>query len=75
MLRWALRPAIGGGNMNSAAIERVKRVDTRDAISQFCEALPARGIIAPDDLIADGRMHRCDVDGGKRGKDLIGGPR
>ena len=40
----------------------------RDAIAQFRDALSARDIIAPDDLIADGRMHRCDVEGGKRGK-------
>ncbi len=28
----------------------------------------ARNIIPPDDIQADGRLHRCDVDGGRRGK-------
>lgn len=40
----------------------------REAIEQFRDALRGRGIIAPDDLIADGRLHRCDVDAGARGK-------
>ena len=39
-----------------------------DAFQQFRDALRGRGIVAPDDLKADGLMHRCDVDGGKRGK-------
>ena len=38
------------------------------AIDRFRDALRGRGILAPDDLIADGGLHRCDVDGGKRGK-------
>ena len=40
----------------------------REAIEQFREALSSRGIVAPDDLKADGLLHRCDVDGGIRGK-------
>ena len=40
----------------------------REAIEQFRDALRGRGIIAPDDLLADGRLHRCDVDAGARGK-------
>ena len=40
----------------------------RDAIEQFRNALRGRGILVPDDLQADGLLHRCDVDGGKRGK-------
>lgn len=42
--------------------------ERREAIEQFRDALRGRGIIAPDDLIADGRLHRCDVDAGARGK-------
>lgn len=38
-----------------------------DPIQQFRQALLARGIIPPDELIADGRIHRCDVEG-KNGK-------
>jgi putative DNA primase/helicase len=38
-----------------------------DALQQFREALAARGIAPPDEIIADGRIHRCDVEG-KRGK-------
>ncbi len=40
----------------------------REAIEKFRDALRGRGIIVPDDLMTDGLMHRCDVDGGKRGK-------
>ncbi|MDR3158743.1 MAG: DUF3987 domain-containing protein [Zoogloeaceae bacterium] len=37
-------------------------------IAQFQDALTARGIIPPKDLIADGRLHRCDAEGrGGRG--------
>ncbi len=35
---------------------------------QFRSAASARGLILPDDIIADGRLHRCDVQGGARGK-------
>lgn len=42
-------------------------LNPHDAIQQFREALAARGIVPPDDLIADGRIHRCDVEG-KKGK-------
>ncbi len=39
-----------------------------DAISQFRSRLSARGIIAPANLLADGRLHRCDAEGqGGRG--------
>lgn len=49
-------------NYPSAAIEC-----KIDPIQQFREALSERGIISPDELIADGRIHRCDVEG-KNGK-------
>jgi putative DNA primase/helicase len=39
----------------------------RTPIEQFRDALARRSIIAPDELLADGQLHRCDVDGGKRG--------
>lgn len=35
---------------------------------QFRDAMRSRGILVPDDLQADGRLHRCDVEGGSRGK-------
>ena len=39
-----------------------------DVIEQFKRAMITRGLIPPTDLIADGRIHRCDVDGkGGRG--------
>jgi putative DNA primase/helicase len=38
-----------------------------NALQPFRDAMIARGIVPPDDLIADGRIHRCDVEG-KRGK-------
>lgn len=39
-----------------------------DPLTQFAAALRARGLIAPEPIIADGRIHRCDA-GGKNGKD------
>lgn len=39
----------------------------RDPIEQFRAAMAARGLIPPTDLIADGRIHRCDAEG-KGGK-------
>ncbi|MDR2164553.1 MAG: DUF927 domain-containing protein [Zoogloeaceae bacterium] len=38
-----------------------------NAIDQFRDALVGRGIIPPDQIIADGELHRCDVEG-KHGK-------
>jgi putative DNA primase/helicase len=32
------------------------------AIDEFRSALRAHGIIPPDDILADGQLHRCDVD-------------
>jgi putative DNA primase/helicase len=52
-------------NRNAVGIAREDVMS--DAISQFREALTARGIVPPDELIADGVIHRCDVDG-KKGK-------
>jgi putative DNA primase/helicase len=34
-----------------------------DVIGQFKSAMVARGLIPPTDLIADGRIHRCDAKG------------
>jgi putative DNA primase/helicase len=39
-----------------------------DALAQFRDALERRSIIPPAELIADGKIHRCDADG-KNGKD------
>ncbi|MDR1227946.1 MAG: AAA family ATPase [Azoarcus sp.] len=33
-----------------------------DPVREFREALAGRGIVPPDDLIADGRIHRCDTE-------------
>jgi len=38
-----------------------------DAIAQFRVALTARGIVPPVELLADGKLHRCDAEG-KPGK-------
>jgi len=38
-----------------------------DAIEQFRAALAGRGIIPPEQLLTDGRLHRCDAEG-KHGK-------
>ena len=34
-----------------------------DAITQFLDALTKRGIVPPDNLLADGILHRCDAEG------------
>lgn len=38
-----------------------------DVIRQFRDAMARRSIIPPDDLLADGKLHRCDAEG-KGGK-------
>jgi putative DNA primase/helicase len=40
----------------------------RDPLEQFRAAMAARDLIPPTELIADGRIHRCDAEG-KNGKD------
>jgi putative DNA primase/helicase len=34
-----------------------------EAVQQFRDAMARRGIIPPDDLLADGVIHRCDAEG------------
>jgi hypothetical protein len=34
-----------------------------NTIAEFSDAMRRRGLIPPDDLIADGRLHRCRVEG------------
>ena len=34
-----------------------------DPIQQFRDAMVGRGIVPPDDIIADGKLHRCDAEG------------
>jgi putative DNA primase/helicase len=40
---------------------------TREAVERFRRAIGLRAIIAPAEIIADGRIHRCDAEG-KNGK-------
>ena len=40
-----------------------------DPIAAFTDTMRQRGIVVPKQIIADGLLHRCDVDGGKAGKD------
>jgi putative DNA primase/helicase len=49
---------------NAGATIHVTRID---AVDQFRKAMDLRGIIAPAEIIADGCIHRCDVEG-KHGK-------
>ena len=52
----------------SAAPERLSHgFDEADLIGQFKDALRARGIIPPQHIITDGKLHRCNADG-RRGK-------
>ena len=39
-----------------------------DPLAAFTEALRKRGIVVPKQILADGKLHRCDVEGGKSGK-------
>jgi putative DNA primase/helicase len=43
--------------------------NSHDAIGQFCAVAEARGLRLPDDLLTDGVLHRCDVEGGKGKRD------
>ena len=48
----------------SAAPERLSRaVDQADVIGQFEDALRARGIIPPQRVLTDAKLHRCNVEG------------
>ena len=38
-----------------------------DPIQQFRAAMTGRGIVPPDEILADGKLHRCDAEG-RRGK-------
>ena len=48
-------------------------VDVGDALRAFRAAMAVRGLLPPAELIADGRMHRCPVEG-KRSRDDTGTP-
>jgi hypothetical protein len=39
-----------------------------EVLAAFADAMRQRGLIPPDDLIADGRLHRCRV--GTRGSSI-----
>ena len=43
-------------------------VPLSDAIAEFADAMRRRGLIPPDDLVADGQLHRCRVEGARPSK-------
>lgn len=43
-------------------------IDTCSVLAQFRQAAEARGLALPDRVDADGKLHRCDVTGGAKGK-------
>lgn len=43
-------------------------LDAHVVLTTFREAAEARGLVLPDRIDADGKLHRCDVTGGARGK-------
>lgn len=45
-----------------------RNIDTASILDQFRRAADARGLILPARLDADGKLHRCDVAGGAKGK-------
>ena len=46
----------------------VNYTSINDALDQFSNAMAARGLLA-DDIVADGRLHRCNVIGKRKGND------
>ena len=48
--------------------ERAQMPSASDPVQQFRDAMAARDLIAPADLIADGTIHRCDTNDGPRGR-------
>jgi putative DNA primase/helicase len=48
--------------------EQIGMSDTADYIDQFRDAMVQRGLNPPDEIIADGNLHRCDVEG-RNGRD------
>ena len=45
-----------------------KGSNTADVLAAFADAMRRRGLIPPIDLIPDGHIHRCAVEGARRGK-------
>ncbi|MFO1190839.1 MAG: DUF3987 domain-containing protein [Rhodoferax sp.] len=45
------------------AMPQVPRASVSPILDQFRAALVARGIVPPDPIVADGRLHRCDAHG------------
>lgn len=43
-------------------------IDTASILNQFRAAASARGLLLPDHLDADGKLHRCELIGGPKGK-------
>jgi len=43
-------------------------IDTTSILAQFRQAAEARGLLLPDHLDADGKLHRCELRDGPRGK-------
>ena len=39
-----------------------------NVIAEFREAMRRRGLEPPKNIIADGKLHRCDVAGGRSGR-------
>ena len=55
--------------MSAASQARAETVPTPTEIeSAFRMAMERRGLVSPDKLIADGKIHRCDTNDGARGK-------
>ena len=43
-------------------------IDTASILAQFRQAAEARGLLLPDHLDADGKLHRCELRDGPKGK-------
>ena len=49
--------------MSAAPKSLFRALDQADVIGQFEDALRARGIIPPQRVVTDGKLHRCNVEG------------
>ena len=60
-------PTMPGQRPNNT-VRHTHAASESDVISAFPDAMRERGLIPPADLIADGKLHRCAVEGEKSGK-------
>ncbi|MEO5348350.1 MAG: toprim domain-containing protein [Magnetococcus sp. YQC-3] len=60
----------GGGTQttNFKSNFPINRPDRQDTVEQFRQAMADEGLETPDEIIPDGRLHRCRIEGDRAGK-------